>query len=173
MDRRKRWNRDIWMRSILAFLGTYGGCYLGSIAGIYRAAFSIMGAPLMLLMLWLLARTRKRLEEIEDKKRLGRRVRYGAVVSFLFSITMIAGYQLQNFGMTGLGVKGKVLILLRSACLAIAVFPFTDILFCAVEKIPVHRTKQKRQGSWKEVLKEGNRLCSGMYCRRKQERSRN
>ncbi|MCI8697028.1 MAG: hypothetical protein HFH99_09655 [Lachnospiraceae bacterium] len=149
MDRRKRWNRDIWMRSILAFLGTYGGCYLGSIAGIYRAAFSIMGAPLMLLMLWLLARTRKRLEEIEDKKRLGRRVRYGAVVSFLFSITMIAGYQLQNFGMTGLGVKGKVLILLRSACLAIAVFPFTDILFCAVEKIPVHRTKQKRQGSWK------------------------
>ena len=104
-----------------------------------------MGAPLMLLMLWLLARTRKRLEEIEDKKRLGRRVRYGAVVSFLFSITMIAGYQLQNFGMTGLGVKGKVLILLRSACLAIAVFPFTDILFCAVEKIPVHRTKQKRQ----------------------------
>ena len=155
MDKKKwwkdtEWKRGIpWKRGVLAFLGTYGVCYLGSIAGIYHATFSVMSIPLMLLMLWLLKRTEGQLRDITDGKRLRRRIRYAAIVSFLFSATMIAGYQLQNFGMTGLGVKGKILILLRSGCLSIAVFTFMNPLFSAIERIPLFRTAQERQSGWK------------------------
>ena len=114
MDIKRQWkSAKIWRRGICAFAGTYGVCYLWSIAGIIHASFSVLSAPVMLLLFGLLGRTERQLGEMADKRLLWRRVRYGAMVSFLFSVAMIMGYQLQNFGMTGAGVRGKLLILLR------------------------------------------------------------
>lgn len=153
MDTKKWWKDEaVWQRCGLALLGTGGVCYLASIAGIEHASFSVMSVPVMILLLGLLARTQKRLKEIKDKELLRRRVRYAGIVSFMFSLTMIIGYQLQNFGMTGLGLRGKALILLRGACLSVAVFPFADMLFSAVWKIPSGSPARRLQSggqTWK------------------------
>lgn len=150
MDIKRQWkSAKIWRRGICAFAGTYGVCYLWSIAGIIHASFSVLSAPVMLLLFGLLGRTERQLGEMADKRLLWRRVRYGAMVSFLFSVAMIMGYQLQNFGMTGAGVRGKLLILLRGGCLGIAVFPFTNMLFSAAERIPLRGPVQEGQGKWK------------------------
>ncbi|WP_251208821.1 DUF6020 family protein [Acetatifactor aquisgranensis] len=153
MDTKKWWkDKNVWLRYVMAFLGTCGVCYLGSIAGMEHASFSIMSVPVMILLTRLLAWTEKQLKETEDKRQLGRRVKYAAIVSFLFSVTMIAGYQLQSFGMTGLGVRGKALVLLRSASLSVAVFPFANIFFTVVEKIPSGSPLQGQQAgrkAWK------------------------
>lgn len=150
MDIKRQWkSAKIWRRGICAFAGTYGVCYLWSIAGIIHASFSVLSAPVMLLLFGLLGRTERQLGEMADKRLLWRRVRYGAMVSFLFSAAMIMGYQLQNFGMTGTGVRGKLLILLRGGCLGIAVFPFANMLFSAAERIPLRGPVQEGQGKWK------------------------
>lgn len=147
----KKWCKSatIWQRGICAFAGTYGVCYLGTIAGIPHASFSVLSVPVMVVLFGLLARTERRLKGISDRRLLRRSVTYAAIVSFLFSIAMIVGYQLQNFGMTGPGVRGKILILLRGCCLGIAVFPFAEVLFSIVGRIPFHGPVQKEQGKWK------------------------
>jgi len=50
-------------------------------------------------------------------------------------MSMIMGYQLQNYGLTDGGYRGKAGIFLRSLCLGIAVFPFFNLLFQGLEKI--------------------------------------
>ena len=80
------------------------------------------------------ARTQKNLSELSDAKQYKHRVLYAAALSYLFAVTMITGYQLQTFGMTDGGVKGKCLILLRASCLGIALFPFCSLFFGWIEK---------------------------------------
>lgn len=147
MDIRKQWkSAETWIRGIWAFAGTYGVCCLGSAAGLSHASFSVLSVPVMLLLFGLLGRTERRLREMTDKRLLWRGVRYGAMVSFLFSVAMLMGYQLQNFGMTGAGIRGKLLILLRGGCLSIAVFPFAHALFSAIGRIPFREPVQEGQG---------------------------
>lgn len=149
-EMKKRWqNKEVWLIGISALLGTYGLCCLFNTAGMYRAFFSIMSIPFMAVVYVLLRWTNRQLKEIEDKKERRRRCAYAGIFSYLFSVTMIAGYQLQNFGMTDLGVKGKGLLLLRAACLGIAVFPFWNILFSAIERIPFREQIREGQKEWK------------------------
>lgn len=142
-------NKEVWIRGILAFLGTYGICYLLKTAGMYHASFSIMSVPFMAVVFALLKWTGRQLKEIEDGGERRRKCLYAGIFSYLFSATMIAGYQLQTFGMTDLGVKGKGLLLLRAACLGIAVFPFGNLLFSAIEKIPFQGQVREGQREWK------------------------
>lgn len=133
-----------------ALLGTYGVCCLGETAGLERASFSVMSIPVAAVLFLLVQWTEKGLDSLPDEKQRRRRIRWAAALSFLFSVSMIMGYQLQTNGMTESGFRGKGLILFRGACLGIAVFPFGNLLFQGIEKA----------GDWKPE-KSGRRWKSG------------
>lgn len=123
------------LRAVSAFLGTYGACYLGKAAGLSNASYTVLGVMAFLVIWALLERTGKDLEGLADKKERKRRIVFAEIVSFLFALSMIMGYQLQNNGLTDGGFRGKGLILLRAVCLSIAVFPFGNLLFKRAEGI--------------------------------------
>ena len=124
---------------ILSFLGTYGVCYLLELTGSTYPDYSVLSLFFIVAIYILLKRI--------DRNQPRRHFLYAALVSFLFALILILGYQLDRFGMTESGVKGKGLILLRAVCLSIAVFPFGDMLFHAIRKIPLETEKEER--SWK------------------------
>lgn len=113
---------------IMSFLGTYGVCYLLELMGSKYPDYSVMSVFLAAAIYIML----KRIPE----GRTRRRFLYGAAVSFILSLLLILGHQLAQYGMTDCGVKGKGMILVRSCCLAVAVFPFGDMLFGFLEKLP-------------------------------------
>lgn len=125
---------------ILSFLGTYGVCYLLELTGSRYPDYSVMSVFLAGGIYGLLKRI--------SGGRTRRRFLYGAAVSFFLSLFLILGYQLAQYGMTDCGVKGKGMILVRSCCLAIALYPFCDMLFGLLEKLPPVRGREKKP--WKK-----------------------
>ncbi len=124
---------------ILSFLGTYGVCYLLELTGSKYPDYSIMTVLFAGGLYILLKRVRR--------DQTGRHFLYAAAASFFLSLFLILGYQLDRYGMTDCGVKGKGMILLRALCLTIAVFPFGDMLFRFIEKIPFGM--EKEENAWK------------------------
>ncbi|MCM1541605.1 MAG: glycosyltransferase family 39 protein [Blautia sp.] len=124
---------------ILSFLGTYGVCYLLELTGSRYPAYNVMSVFLAVVIFILLKRIRR-----EQPKR---HFVCSAAVSFAFSLILIMGYQLDRYGMTDCGVKGKGMILLRALCLSIAMFPFGDMLLGLIEKIPSGMDREERP--WK------------------------
>lgn len=125
---------------LLALAGAYGVCYLLELMGAIYPDFSIMSVFSSMAVYILLRRVRP-----EQSKR---HYAYAFVVSFVFSLTLILGYQLDSQGMTDCGIRGKGLILLRSACLAAAVFPFGDMLFHVIERIPSYM--EQKGNMWRQ-----------------------
>lgn len=128
-------NKSVLLKILLSFLGTYGLCYTMVLSGSEVFSFSAFSVFLFVGMFWLLERTEKELNEIVDEKARKRRFRFVAFTSFLFSITMIMGYQLQENGMMDYGFKGKGMIVVRSACLSIFAFPFANLIFKGIDKL--------------------------------------
>lgn len=124
---------------ILSFLGTYGVCYLLELTGSTYPDYSVQSLFFIIAIYVLLKRI--------ERNQPGRHFLYAFLASYLLALILILGYQLDRYGMTECGVKGKGLILLRAACLAIAVFPFGDMLFCAIRRIPLEAEKEERP--WK------------------------
>lgn len=123
------------VQMLLAFLGTYGICYLGKTAGLDKASYSVFGVMLIFVIAALLDWTKKDLIQLSDKKERKRRILFAGLVSFLFSLSMIMGYQLQNNGLTDGGFRGKGLILFHAVCLSAAVFPFGSFFFKRAESM--------------------------------------
>lgn len=141
--------RTISILCVLSFLGAYGVCYLGNLAANQLMSFSAVSIFVAVILFMCLSKTKDNLDEITDKKQWEKRVCYAVGVSLIFTVTMVAGYQLQYNGMTDGGLKGKGLIILRALCLAIAVFPFTNLLFAATEKIDIKSTGTNVKRVWK------------------------
>lgn len=131
--------REQLLTLALSLVGTYGICYLLELAGGIYPDYSVMSLLFAVVIYILLTQVRKEQEK--------RHFIYAAAVSFVFSLLLILGYQLDRYGMTDCGVKGKSLILLRSVCLAIAVFPFGDLLFRGIGNIPFSMEKERKP--WK------------------------
>lgn len=153
-------NLDVILQILLSYIGTCGICYLFSLAGMEHASFGIMTLMLMPALYLLFSHTRKNLKErkAEDPVQYKRRIRYAFVLSFLFSVSMIIGYQLQKNGMTECGFKGKSLILLRGACLAAAVFPFANFLFQGMEQIGTKQTESRQICGQKDLCSQNRKL---------------
>lgn len=137
MEDKANLHRRIFLtvKAALSFLGTCGLCYLGRLAGFNKASYTVLGI-LMFLIVWkLLGETVKDLESFADKNAKTKRIVFSLALSYMFSLSMIMGYQLQGSGMTECGFKGKGLILLRSAWLAVAVFPAGNLFFKLTERI--------------------------------------
>lgn len=113
---------------ILSLLGAGGVCYLLELTGSRYPDYSVLSVLLAVAIYILLKRISK------DQTR--RHFICAAAAAFFIALILILGYQLDRYGMTDGGVKGKGMILLRSLCLAIALFPFGDMLFGIIERIP-------------------------------------
>ena len=125
--------KAILRRTLLTMCGVYGVAYLFSLQPANRIYYSVLNVLLAVGIYCLLQQTERKLKNIEMKRGRKRRIYYVAVISFLFSLSMVMGYQLQNLGMTDCGVHGKVIILIRSLCLSVAAFPFVNLLFEGIE----------------------------------------
>ena len=125
---------------VLSFLGTYGVCYLLELTGSTYPDYSVMSLFVWTAVYLMLGHVKK------DQPK--RHFVFVTAVSFCFSLIMILGYQLDKYGMTECGVKGKGLILIRSFCLAAAVLPFWDMLFRLIRKIPVGLKSEDKP--WKQ-----------------------
>lgn len=148
--------KEIWMKykgisgkGVLTLCGVYGVAYLFSLQPVNRIYYSVLNVLLAVGIFYLLQQTEKNLREIEEKKDRKRRICYVAVISFLFALSMVMGYQLQNLGMTDCGVLGKARILLRACCLGVTAFPFVNLLFAQVEKISLAEGVQTSGRKWK------------------------
>lgn len=113
---------------ILSFLGTCGVSCLLELTGSRYPDFNLMSVFCATAIYILLKRI--------CRKQAASHYIYAAAVSFFLALILILGYQLDRNGMTECGVKGKGMILLHSLCLAIALFPFGDMLFGLIERIP-------------------------------------
>lgn len=158
MDRRQKMCRA-GARIFLSFIGTCGFCYTAELAGFRNASYSVFGVTVF-SALWLLCeKTRKNLGQLAEPGERRRRIIFAAAVSYLFALAMIMGYQLQSAGMTDGGFAGKGLILIRSACLGVGVFPFANFLFQGVERIGSGRKERAAAGRVRPIVVFG--VCAG------------
>ncbi len=127
----KKWG----LSAICAFAGTYGIGYLcllvaGSLFTNSYLSLGIFGG-----LAFLLYHTLEDITQISEKHAKRRRFIFAFFTAFLFSITLVFGYQLKATGMTECGVKGKGLILIRSFLLSFSILPFSNVLFKWAEYI--------------------------------------
>lgn len=144
----------------LAFLGTYGFGYLLRLMGVERPHYTITNLFLFAASFFLLTRTGEELEEAESRKQKRHRIIYSFIIAFLFSVSMIMGYQLQKTGMTEGGFRGKGLILFRGLCLSVIVFPFVQFLFARAERIREWRLSAKETQPLRPVIIFA--ICAGI-----------
>lgn len=128
---------------LAAFVGTYGLSYILSLNEAFEATYSMLTVFVFLLncFVWKVL-----LKGIEIKKK---RLVYAFLLAFLFALSLVMGYQLQAWGITASGVKGKFMIAVRSACLAMMLFPFSYYLFALWEKLMGDREKAEAGKHWK------------------------
>ena len=134
--------KDKWMkykgtsgRAVLTLCGVYGVAYLFSLQPVNRIYYSVLNVLLAVGIYSMLQQTEQNLRKIEEKRDRKRRICYVAVISFLFALSMVMGYQLQNLGMTDCGVRGKGMILIRALCLSVAAFPFANLLLDGIDRL--------------------------------------
>lgn len=92
-------------------------------SGFSQSAFSIL---LFLLLFAGVHYVIAKLEQIEDSRQRKRRICYVFVTGLLLGLAFVMGYQLRMQGMTSLGVKGKLLILLAAGGVSVALSPFVN-----------------------------------------------
>lgn len=94
--------REQFIPLALSLVGAYGICYLLELMGSRYSDYSVISVLLAVTIYVLLNRI--------PRGQTKRHFIYAAAVSFVFSLIMILGYQLDRYGMTDCGVKGKGLI---------------------------------------------------------------
>ena len=136
-------------KAALTMCGVYGVAYLFSLQPVNRIYYSVLNIFLAVGIYLMLQRTEKNLQKITDEKERKHRICYVTVISFLFALSMVMGYQLQNQGMTECGIRGKGMILLRACCLGITAFPFVNLLFAGMEKVSTSDHREITGKRWK------------------------
>lgn len=141
--------KDNLKMAVLSICGVYGVAYLFSLQPANRIYYSVLNVLLAVGIYFLLQQTGNNLSKIAEKKDRKRRICYVSLISFLFALSMIMGYQLQNLGMTDCGFRGKALIFIRALCLGVATFPFANLLFAWGDKCSWNKKGQTFVRHWK------------------------
>lgn len=151
--------KDKWMkykgtsgRAVLTLCGVYGVAYLFSLQPVNRIYYSVLNVLLAVGIYSMLQQTEQNLRKIEEKRDRKRRICYVAVISFLFALSMVMGYQLQNLGMTDCGVRGKGMILIRALCLSVAAFPFANLLLDGIDRLSARGEATMSGRYWKSDI---------------------
>lgn len=141
--------KGIFGKTVLTMCGVYGVAYLFSLQPVNRIYYSVLNVLLAVGIYSMLQHTEKNLKQIEEKGDRQRRICYAAIISFLFAVSMVMGYQLQSRGMTECGIRGKGMIFIRSCCLAITAFPFANLLFEGIERVKPAEKVEKNSRHWR------------------------
>ncbi len=142
----------------LTVLGTYGLCHLLDWLGVDKSAYTVLVLFFFGAVWFLLNWAKSDLAELGDAKSRRRRIGFAFIVSFLFSLSMFMGFQLQVNGMTECGFAGKGMLALRSLCLSVAVFPLANAFFRGAEKIK--STEQNMAKKWRPAAIFG--ICAAI-----------
>lgn len=144
--------RDIVGKGLLlavAFLGTYGISYVCNLAAGTHFSNGIFSAAVMVAAYILIKTGWMQFSELKDKKSRRKRFLYSFFLALFFSVLLIMGYQLKMRGLTDPGFKGKGLIVIRGACLALVVWPFTNYFFGWIEGLGAKVTELNSGKKWK------------------------
>lgn len=130
MDIYRRDIETIGRRLCEIVLSIYATCSMSYVlnlmtagSGFSQSAFSIL---LFLLLFAGVHYVIAQLAQMEDSRQRKRRIRYVFATGLLLGLAFVMGYQLRMRGMTSLGVKGKLLILLVAGGVSVALSPFVN-----------------------------------------------
>lgn len=112
-----------------------GVCYLFNlIAGDSKFTNGLGSIPILAILVLALRFWRRDLSGIESRKQLKRRIAFVLVTGFLLGMAFVMGYQLRLLGMTSLGVKGKLWILVISGGLSLAFAPVVNLFYACLDR---------------------------------------
>ena len=124
---------------VWGLLSVYAGCSVSYLLNLMtsqtifsQSAFTL---PLFVILAFLLLLTYRLVRKVKDKHQKRRRIFFSFLFSYLLALTFVMGYQLRMEGMTSLGVKGKLFILLVSGGVALAFIPFSNCWFQLLDKV--------------------------------------
>lgn len=127
---------------LLAIYAGYSLCYLLNLmTGGKVFTQSLLSAGLFAVVFGCLFWFGQELYKMEDVAFRKRRLRYVWSTGFLLGLAFVMGYQMRMQGMTSVGVKGKLWILLVSAGIGIGVSPFVNIWFHLLDKAVSRKTE--------------------------------
>lgn len=129
-----------------AYLGI---CYLlNLIAGESRFTNGLFSIPVLGILIVALGWMRKNWRSIPAKEQRKRRFVFVFLTGFLLGLSFVMGYQLRNDGMTSLGIKGKLWILLVSGGLSVTFAPFVNVFYDLLDRFEGGRWKTDGDGKW-------------------------
>ena len=120
------------VKIVLAFIAAFQVGYLLSLSAPFGAAWGIAVTLSFAGTAVLLFYIEKFISNNRDDRHK-KRVRWSVVLSLLFALTYVLGYQLQYVGNTLPGVKGKAVILLHSIGFLPLMFPLFYLLLYYVD----------------------------------------
>ena len=117
---------------LLGFYAVYSMNYLFKLivrdSGI-RFSFSIIMLPVCVATLWIVRRFIKKFTEEQDIKERQRRWLYSLVLSGIFGLSLVLGYQLQVFGYVLHGMTEKLYVLFTGFGVGVAFLPIVYAYF--------------------------------------------
>lgn len=118
-----------------AFLASCGLSYVLGLVKDKILSASILTVFAFAGILVFLNWTHKKLKESLDEKALKRRMRWNIITSYIFSVLLILGYQLERYQMTEPGFGGKGKVLLMAVLLTCFLWPFVNIVYMLADKV--------------------------------------
>ena len=137
------------MLIVATVIGMYGFSYLMSLMMRNTFSYGIFSVFVIAIIYIILHKTYRFIVKVTDARNRKKRITYSLIITFLFAVSLIMGYQLRMNGMMESGFKGKFLILFRGLCLAVCIFPFSHYLFYMLEKALNYTKKASKDKCWK------------------------
>lgn len=125
---------DYILMAIVSLLGTWQIGYLISCTADYGAAWGFALTLIFGAVYGLLIISKKFIVSTKDNL-FKKRMWFSIVTGTLFSLTLVAGYQLQYNGYTSPGMTGKFTMLLRAVCMNAVTYPIFYFAFYKLENI--------------------------------------
>ena len=117
----------------LALVGTYGVSVLCMLSNGTIFTNSLGSGAVFVVLLLLVKLTREDLRQLTDPKVYKKRLRWGLILAFIFALSLVFGYQLRMNGMTDGGFQGKLVSVLKSVALGVAIWPFANGILKGIE----------------------------------------
>lgn len=138
-------------------LTIYGGCSFSYLLNLMTSdtvfSQSALTAPLFAIIAFVLTLPYKEWSNLTNAKKRKRRILFSYAFSYLFSLSLIMGYQMRMEGMTSVGIKGKLFILIVSGGIGVVFTPIINYWFRLLDYVKLNRTIEQTRFSHKTNVK--------------------